>query len=172
MKNALDFTGKSQYDEDIDERFRPSACGPVTAYLMLTHHFPDTPSYNVNELYRLLGGTRIGLFTWRFITNMKNLLGDDWHVARCSIDEVIQQIDAGHPVAAKFDKWFSLRWRGKYEFDYHWVPIIGYDKSTDDVTLIIHDNGGRYRPSKLRLVSYKKNKSILTFIKVEKHSKK
>ena len=171
MKDSFDFTGKSQYDDDIDKRFRPSACGPVTAYLMLNHHFPSATSYSVNELYRLLGGTRIGLFTWRFMTNMKKLLGNDWNVTRCSIDEVIQQIDAGHPVAAKFDKWFTLRWGGKYEFDYHWVPIIGYDKSADDVTLIIHDNGGINRSSKLRRVSYNKNKPILTFIKMEQLTK-
>ena len=171
MKASLDFKGKSQYDEDIEKRFRPSACGPVTAYLMLNHHFQNSPSYNVNELYRLLGGTSIGLFTWRFITNLKKLLGNDWHVARCSIDEVIRQIDAGHPVAAKFDKWFSLRWRGKYEFNYHWVTVIGYDKSADDVTLIIHDNGGLNRPSKLRRVSFKENKLILTFIKMEQLAK-
>ena len=172
MKDSFNFTGKSQYDEDIEQRFRPSACGPVTAYLMLTHHFPDTRPHSVNELYRLLGGMRIGLFTWRFIRNMRKLLGNEWRVARCSIDEVIQQIDAGHPVAAKFDKWFSLRWLGKYEFNYHWVPIIGYENSTDDVTLVIHDNGGINRPSKLRRVSFKVNKPILTFIKVEQLAKK
>lgn len=171
MVGPFGFTGKSQYDEDIEQRFRSSACGPVTAFLMLTHHFPNNPSYNVNELYRLLGGTRIGLFTWRFIKNMKKLLGNDWHVARCSINEVIQQLDAGRPVAAKFDKWFSLRWRGKYEFNYHWVPVIGYEKSDNGVTLIIHDNGGVNRPSKLRRVSYKENKPVLTFIKMEQPAK-
>ena len=170
MIDPLDFIGKSQHDDDIDKRLRPSACGPVTAYLMLTHHFPEASQYNVNELYRILGGTRIGLFTRRFIKNMNNLLGSDWIVARCTIDELIQQIDAGHPVAAKFDKWFSFKWRGKYEFDYHWVPVVGYEKSPNDVTLIIHDNGGINRPSKLRRVSYKKNRSILTFVKVEKSS--
>lgn len=167
MSSSLDFTGKSQHDEDIDVQFRSSACGPVTAYVMLNHHYPNAFPYNVNELYRLLGGTRIGLFTWRFIKNLGDLLGSDWRVTRCSTEELIQQIDAGHPVAAKFDKWFSFRWRGNYEFNYHWVPVVGYERSTDDVTLIIHDNGGINRPSKLRRVSYKKNKAILTFVKVE-----
>ncbi len=167
MKTIFSFKGKSQYDHDIEQRFRSSACGPVTAFLMINHHFPNTSQHSVNQLYRLLGGTRIGLFTWRFIKNIKKLLGKDWVIARCSIEEVIQQIDAGHPVAAKFDKWFSLRWRGKYAFKYHWVPLIGYEISKNDITLLVHDNGGINRSSKLRQVSYKKNKAILTFIKIE-----
>lgn len=167
MKIIYSFKGKSQYDHDIEQRFRSSACGPVTAFLMINHHFSTTSKYSVNQLYRLLGGTRIGLFTWRFIKNMKQLLGKDWVVARCSIEEVIQQIDTGQPVAAKFDKWFSFRWFGEYAFNYHWVPIIGYERSTDDISLLIHDNGGINRTSKSRRVSYKDNKPILTFIKME-----
>ena len=83
----------------------------------------------------------------------------------------MRQIDSGRPVAAKFDKWFNFRWRGSYEFDYHWVPVIGYEEKEkekdNDIELIIHDNGGRDRPSQVRQVSYKKNKPVLSFVKIE-----
>lgn len=168
MKKLIEVKGKSQFEEDIDKKFRLSACGPVTAYVMMNHHFSDSVPYNVNELYSRLGGTRIGLFTWRFIRNMRKLLGQDWDVSKCTIREVIEQLDAGHPVAAKFDKWFTFNWRGKYAFNYHWVPVVGYEVDTDDVTLIIQDNGGKNRPSELRRVSFRLNKSIITFVKMEK----
>ena len=75
MKIQLDIQGKSQFDPDIRPTYQPSACGPVTAFIMLNHHLPSTSLYDVNELYRLLGGTKIGLFKWRFIRNMRKLLG-------------------------------------------------------------------------------------------------
>lgn len=167
MKRQLDIQGKSQFDPDIQAAYRPSACGPVTAFIMLNYHFPTARSYNVNELYRLLGGTKIGLFKWRFIRNMRKVLGAEWNVSECNIKEVKRQIDDGRIVAAKFDKWFNFRWRGGYAFDYHWVPVIGYEEVADDLLLIIHDNGGRNRPSQIRRISYSRNKPILSFVKVE-----
>ncbi|MFS0576500.1 C39 family peptidase [Sporosarcina sp. 179-K 3D1 HS] len=166
MKRILNIQGKSQYDEDIKDKFRPSACGPVTAYVLLRHLLPQS-LYQVNELYRLLGSTRIGLFKWRFLRNLRKLLGPGWHVVECGIAEVQQQIHAGRPVAAKFDKWFSRKWRGQYTFNYHWVPVIGYEKTEDDILLIIHDNGSRRYGSRIRQVSYQKNQEILSFIKME-----
>lgn len=98
---------------------------------------------------------------------MRKLLGPDWIISKCTIDEAKKQIDAGRPVAAKFDKWFTCKWRGQYSFDYHWVPVIGYEVLDDKLMLIIHDNGGRNRPSQIQSVPYHPNKDILTFIKVE-----
>ena len=167
MKTVLDVIGKSQFEPDIDKRFRPSACGPVTAFVILNYHLSNN-TYAVNELYRFLGSTKIGLFTWRFIRNMKKLLGKDWIVAKCSVDEVIHEIDNGRPVAAKFDKWFTFQWRGKFAFDYHWVPVVGYEKIGDDLFLIVHDNGGRNRASQLQSISYRNNRSVLTFVKIKK----
>jgi hypothetical protein len=167
VKKTLNVNGKSQYDEDINESFRASACGPVTARVLMDQISPNACPYDVNKLYQLLGGTKIGLSKRRFICNMREVLGADWTVAECSIDEVIRQIDSGRPVAAKFDKWFSFRWRGSYEFDYHWVPVIGYEKKNHDVELIIHDNGGRNRPSQVRHVSYLRDKPVLSFVKIE-----
>lgn len=166
MTNLINLKSKSQYAKDIDKRFQPSACGPVTAYLLLDYHFPNRWT-EVNELYRRLGGTKIGLFTWRFIRNTQKLLGPNWAVSKCSINDVKKQLDAGRPVAAKFDKWFTFNWRGRYSFDYHWVPVIGYDMNEDQLMLIIHDNGGRNRPSKIQSIPYYPNKKILTFVKME-----
>ena len=167
MKKLLEVNGKSQYDDDIDKQFRPSACGPVTALIMMEHLLPEPCPYNVNELYRLLGGTKIGLFKRRFIHNMRNLLGPNWNVAQCTIEEVKLQLKAGRLVAAKFDKWFTFRWRGQFTFDYHWVPVVGYEENDNGLILIIHDNGSRNRPSQIRRISYEQNRSILSFVKME-----
>jgi hypothetical protein len=167
VKKILNINGKSQYDEDINESFRASACGPVTARVIMDQFSTDACPYDVNELFSLLGGTKIGLGKGRFIRNMRKVLGADWTVAECSMEEVKLQIESGRPVAAKFDKWFNFRWRGGYEFDYHWVPVIGYEEKENDVELIIHDNGGRDRPSQIRHVSYKLNKPVLSFVKIE-----
>ena len=167
MKKMLTIKGKSQFDDDVDKFIQRSACGPVTAFVMLDYLFPETSPLTVNALYRLLGGTRIGLLKTCFIKNMRKLLGPKWVVATCTIDEVFRQIEENRPVAAKFDKKLNFRWLGKYDFDYHWVPVIGFEKTRDDILLIIHDNGGPNRESQVRSISYKKNQTILSFVKIE-----
>jgi len=167
VKKVLNINGKSQYDEDIKEAFRPSACGPVTARIIMDQFSPDACPYDVNELFTLLGGTKIGLAKGRFIRNMRKILGSEWIVAECDMNDVKKQIANGRPVAAKFDKWFNFHWRGGYEFDYHWVPVIGYEEKEGDIELIIHDNGARNRPSQVRHISYNKNKPVLSFVKIE-----
>lgn len=171
MKTIVDVKGKSQFACDIDRTIQSSACGPVTAFVMLHHLLSNGCPYNVNELYRLLGGTKIGLFKYRFIRNMRKELGKGWIIEGCTIDEVKRQLDNGRPIAAKFDKWFTFHWRGDYEFDYHWVPVIGYEEKKHDFFLIIHDNGGRNRDSRIRYISYKKNRSVLSFVKIEPDEK-
>jgi len=159
------FRGKSQYDPDIDPAQRNSACGPVTAYTMIGHLLGACP-ISVSELYRSFGGTRLGLSAGRFIKGASKMLGGGWIVSRCSLEELKEEIKAGRPVAAKFDKWFSFRWFGNYEFAYHWVPIVGYTEEGGDTVLIVHDNGGRGRPSRIRRVSYARNRPILTFVRM------
>ncbi|MNC12839.1 hypothetical protein D3C76_76770 [compost metagenome] len=81
------------------------------------------------------------------------------------------EIDAKRPVAVKFDKWFSLRWRGRYAYDYHWVLGTGYDL-TDEATgpvLIVQDNGMRHKnggvnPGRERRIPYLPNQDILTMV--------
>jgi len=166
MKIQLPVQGISQYDSSIDSSYQSSACGPVTAYVLLNYLLQNTSPFQPNDLYRRLGGTRIGLFTHRFVRNMRKLLGPDWHIERCSLHTALHELKKGRPVALKFDKYFSLQWNKKSTFAYHWVPLIGYEIENDELVLIIHDNGGRNRESKIRKVSYAQNASILTFIRV------
>lgn len=155
----------SQYDSSIHPKLQSSACGPVTAYVLLNYMQPDTYSYQVNELYKLLGGTRIGLFTGRFLRKMRRLLGPTWCISKCNVHDAIKQIDEGRPVALKYDRYFAFRRKGTFTFSYHWVPCIGYEKVKDEIFLFIHDNGGRNRESVIRRVSYQENAPILTFVK-------
>lgn len=168
MKNLDEFAGKSQFDDDIDTQYQPSACGPVTAYTILNYYLHDTAVLHVNDLYRQLGGTKIGLFKWRFVRNLQKLLGSHWLIEECGIEELQQEIDEGRPVAAKFDKWFTFHWFRHFSYDYHWVPIVGYKKSKHGIILIAHDNGGRNRESRLREIPYGPNRKILSFIKIQK----
>ena len=122
MKTMLDVKGKSQFDQDIEQSIQSSACGPVTAFVIAQNHFPSgLARTHIDELYSLLGRTKIGLLKGRFIRNMRKILGEEWTVKECTIDEVKRQIDEGRPVAAKFDKWFNFRWLGHYE-----LIITGY----------------------------------------------
>lgn len=167
MKKHLQVEGKSQYADDIHEVYRSSACGPVTAFVLLKHLLKKD-KWTVNELYAQLGCTKIGLFTWRFIRNVRKLLGPSYRVEKCSLAEALAQLQKGRIVALKFDKWFTFHWKGDYTFYYHWVPLIGFEQTEEDVFLYVHDNGTSRSPSMIRKVSYKQNKSICTFVKIEK----
>ena len=166
MSIQLPVQGYSQYDSSIQTKYRASACGPVTAYVLLNYLFPHACPYQPNDLYEKLGGTRIGLFTYRLIRNMPKLLGPEWEIDKCSLQEAIVELKNGRPVALKFDKYFSLQWNKKFTFSYHWVPLIGYEIVDSEVVLIIHDNGGRNRPSQIRRIRYSDNAPILTFVRI------
>lgn len=165
MTQLSSFQGKSQFDNDIQTQFRPSACGPVTASVILRYLDAPLSEVPINTLYKMLGTTRIGLFTWRFVYRLNKMLEPNWYVEKCLLPDVLAELDSGRPVAVKFDKWFSLKWFGHYDFDYHWVPIIGYEQVGTDVFLVIHDNGSPSANSSVRTVSYRKNRDILTFVK-------
>lgn len=166
MKTQLHVQGISQYDSSIHSTYRASACGPVTAYVLLNYLLPNSSPFQPNDLYKRLGGTRIGLFTHRFVRNMRKILGPNWQIEKCSLHTALHELKKGRPVALKFDKYFSLQWNKKSTFAYHWVPLIGYEIENDELVLIIHDNGGRKRASKIRKAPYAPNASILTFIQV------
>jgi len=171
MRVQLDVKGYSQYDNSIKSLYQPSACGPVTALTILMYWMPTSCTYDVNHLYRLLGSTRIGLFTWRLKKNLRKILGQAWEVNTCTLEQAKKELLAGRPVACKFDRYFTLHWLGSYEFAYHWVPLIGFEENENGLTLILHDNGGRNRESRIREVSYEKNQDILTFVSIKPHSK-
>ncbi|RHW36763.1 hypothetical protein D1B33_10255 [Lysinibacillus yapensis] len=167
MRVQLNAEGTSQYSSDVSPRFQNSACGPTTVYVILNYLFKDRQNYKtINELYKLLGGTKIGLFKWRLIRNLRRLLGSNWVVAGCTLAEALKELEAGRPVAMKFDKYFTFQWFSKPAFKYHWVPLIGYERIDDDLHLIVHDNGGRQRKSRIRKVKYAENRKVLSYVKI------
>lgn len=164
MRCQLPLQGKSQYDASISPNYRNSACGPTTAHVILQYLGASTLS--VNHLYKMLGCTKIGLFRWCFIRNLRKYL-PTWDVRSCTLKEALQEIDAGRPVAMRFDRYFSLQWRNKKSaYAYHWVPLIGYEIHNDELSLIFHDNGGRNRDSEIRITYYKDNVRVLSFVKI------
>lgn len=165
MHYQIPLQGKSQYDASISPSYRNSACGPTTVHVILQYLEIDTPS--INQLYEMLGGTKIGLFKWRLIRNLRKLF-PSWDIRTCTLKEAIQEIDAGRPVAMRFDRYFSFQWRDKKSaYAYHWVPLIGYEIQHDELSLIFHDNGGRKRTSEICTARYKDNEKVLSFVKIE-----
>ncbi len=168
MNVQLNVTGLSQYDDTIHPKYQSSACGPTTVFVILRYLLKDSSLLkNVNELYRILGGTKIGLFKWRLIKRLQRLLGSSWNVSECTLHEALEQIDEGRPVALKFDKYFSFQWKSKPAFKYHWVPLIGYEIKNDELFLILHDNGWKNRDSQIRKVRYADNYKVLSYVKIE-----
>lgn len=166
MKKLIAFRGMSQHDEAISEKYRSSACGPVTAAAILRHH--EGLDVGVDQLYRLLGSTPIGLFTWRLLRNFHKVSGTRYEVQKIrSIEEVKEELLAGRPLAMKFDRYFTFQWFSKPLYSYHWVPLIGFKQEADDLILYIHDNGQKNRPSKMRTVSYLENQKVLSFVKIK-----
>ncbi|MET1031121.1 C39 family peptidase [Domibacillus tundrae] len=154
--------GQSQYEEKIKKHYRPSACGPVTVSVILQYW---NVSYSVNQLYKQLGATRIGLFRFIMVRKLKKLLGSNWMVKPSNrIDEVINELDLGHPVAAKFDKYCTLRFFSKPMYAYHWVVITGYEIKDRKIFLYFHDNGAPGRKSKIRRISFEDQSSVLRFV--------
>ncbi|ANU12555.1 hypothetical protein B481_1843 [Planococcus halocryophilus Or1] len=165
MKKLIAFQGLSQYDEHISKKYRSSACGPVTIAAILQHY--EQLEIGINQLYRLLGTTPIGLFTWRLVKNFRKTGGMRYEVEKISaIQEVKEELLAGRPLAMKFDRYFTFHWFSKPLYSYHWVPLIGFEQKTNDLILYIHDNGQKNRPSKMRTVSYQENQNVLTFVKI------
>lgn len=171
MRVLLDVNGMSQYNDTVRPEFRNSACGPTTAHVILNYLSQNhtVVKKDINELYELLGGTKIGLFKWRFIRKLREQLGEEFLIDECNLSEAIMQLKHGNPVAMKFDQYFTFQWftNKKPLYKYHWVPLIGYEIKDDCLHLIIHDNGGRDRESKVRSICYDDNRHVLSFVKIE-----
>lgn len=171
-----------------------SACGPATMAALMEYwhtrmsrlfipgasHF-DSKAAHINYIYTHHGGTPWGMSVRSFAKGLRAYIShaaprgkDSSRLLTVSVFNDISrykaEIDASRPVALKFDKWFSLRWRGSYVYDYHWVLGIGYEDNADGTcTLIVHDNGVRhpgrgYIPGRERRISYPANQAILTMV--------
>lgn len=166
MRIQLPLVGQSQYAPSILEKYRNSACGPTTVFVILRYLSLQEEHKSINELYQLLGCTPIGLFSHDLTRNLRKLLSPSYDVRKCSVDDALNEINEGRPVILKFDRYFSLHFFTKGDFDYHYVPMIGFEKKKDDLILIIHDNGSPYQDSQIREISYHKNRAILRFFKL------
>jgi hypothetical protein len=168
VKVLLNVQGQSQYSENVLPKYQKSACGPTTVRVILNYICSNesVAQKDVNELYNLLGSTKIGLFKWRMIRNLQKLLGKKWEVSDCTVNEALSELRNGRPVAMKFDKYFTLKWGAKPMFNYHWVPLVGYEIRAGKLYLNIHDNGGRNRESAVRDVLYDDNRDVISFVKI------
>ncbi|ULO07293.1 C39 family peptidase [Paenibacillus sp. 19GGS1-52] len=170
-----------------------SACGPATMAALMEYwstrqgkHFIGGENHfyskveHINHMYSHHGGTPWGMSVRSFIRGIKDYIGASSETeARYQlslttfkdINRYIAEIDAERPVAIKFDKWFTFRWRGRYAYAYHWVLGIGYETFADGATpiLIVLDNGIKYKdggfaPSKERRMLFSPNKGIITMV--------
>lgn len=171
-----------------------SACGPATMAALAEYwhshkgrlfvpgirHFGSRAA-QINYIYTHHGGTPWGMSARSFARGLRAYIHqaappgyDRATPVKISLFNDLgrykEEIDAARPVALKFDKWFSLRWRGRYVYDYHWVLGIGYENQQDgSCTLLVHDNGvrhrsGGYTPGRERQISYEANRRIITMV--------
>lgn len=170
-----------------------SACGPATMAALMEYwstrpgkrfiggksHFYSKAEH-INHMYSYHGGTPWGMSVRSFIRGIKDYTRassapeEQYQLTLTAFNDMSRytaEIDAERPVAIKFDKWFTFRWRGRYVYDYHWVLGIGYEASADGAApvLIVLDNGIKYKdgsfaPSKERRIHFSSNKGIITMV--------
>ena len=161
----IHINAKSQYDTAVDERFRPSACGP-TAVEAILHHYLQQP-IAINYLYHALGTTPIGLFTWRMIRRLKRLLGPHWSIQRMTIKKALTAIDAGEPIVLKFDRYFTPLFFKKARYNYHWTVLVGYTIEQGRLQLFVQDLGTPSRDRRIEKIDYSDNAHALTFVHIK-----
>lgn len=163
----ISFQSFSQYAHTVEQSFRRAACGPTTIYSILFHYGGNVPS--INTIFKKARCRSYGLSKRKMIRYLKQY-GDPSYCAESgTIDEALREIDAGRPVAMKFDKWFSGRWWERPTYDYHWVPLIGYVEKEDELQLIVGTNRAI---GETRTISYQANRPVLSFVLYRPHSER
>jgi len=192
-RNKISVEPYTQWDPGVASP--SSACGPATiaalveywstqggqAFIHGQSHFGSKAAH-MNYIYSGHGGAPWGMSVRRLMRGIREyiqssaLYGADNHLqitlsAFNDFASYKKEIDAGRPVALKFDKWFTFRWRGKYVYDYHWVLGVGYEDaaSGSGEVLIVLDHGvktanGMVIPSRERRINYVSNKGIITMV--------
>lgn len=170
-----------------------SACGPAAIAGLVRfwesrllaggaalRRLPADPAEAVNGMYAACFGTPLGMGASVLALGLRRQLNarlrESGRPGRAVTRRLSgfaayrAEIDAGRPVAVKFDKWFALRWRDRPLFDYHWTVGCGY-RVEDDGTehLIVHDAGtrysnGTYADSRERQVPYAAHRKVLTIV--------
>ncbi|MBT2289882.1 C39 family peptidase [Paenibacillus albidus] len=192
VRRRLAIEPYTQWEEGVESP--GSACGPATM-AALTEYWNSrqgvqqvrgkkafgSRAAHINHIYRHHGGRPWGMSVHGFTKGLKAYLAESLPLKDLrgglsirTLTDIAQykaEIDAGRPVALKFDKWFHFRWRGRYAYDYHWVMGIGYETGGSGPVLIVHDNGVRYRDGSFargqeRLIDYESNQEIMTMVAV------
>lgn len=156
---------KSQYDPSVDERYRPSACGPTAVEAILTYYTQQPIA--INELYRALGTTPIGLFTWRLKARLSRMLGPSWQVRQITKQQALVAVNRSEPIALKFDRYFTPFFYKKARYNYHWTVLVGYQMEGARLKLFVEDLGTRTRGSRIEKIDYLENAHALTFIHIK-----
>ncbi|KAA9000945.1 hypothetical protein F4V43_13930 [Paenibacillus spiritus] len=183
FSRRLNLAPLSQWEAGVS---RPaSACGPA-AMAALADYWAglalpgsgaaESAPARINHMYERYGGRPWGMSAGGLVRGLRRY----WkrHApegARVFLavfrdfERYREEIDAGRPVAVKFDRWSALRWRGDYAFDYHWTVGIGYEVEGKNRFLLLHDNGGRKRsgeavPGRERRIAYEANRPVLTMV--------
>ena len=179
----------SQYESGVGSP--GSACGPATMAALSQYWRdrgfgrlpgPEADSSKaglINHMYTRYGGRPWGMGARRLARGLEELVNEAGYGSESSgvtsifndFGRYCQEIEAGRPVAVKFDRWLKLRWRGQYAFDYHWVLGIGWqeDAAGGRTSLIVQDNGGRTPgglalPGRERTIDYESNRPVLTMV--------
>lgn len=191
LSNKLPAEPYTQWEAGVQSP--SSACGPSTMAALTEYwntqrgmeiirgksHFHSKAAH-INYIYRHHGGTPWGMSVRSFAKGLRAYICSSTVakgqpelsvVTFNDFDRYQSEIDAGRPVAIKFDKWSSLRWRGQFTYDYHWVLGIGYAlyDEGERAVLIVHDNGVRYKDGRIaigkeRRIPYIENKDIITMV--------
>ncbi|WP_405175444.1 C39 family peptidase [Paenibacillus sp. FSL H8-0261] len=191
LSNKLSVDPYTQWEAGVSSP--SSACGPATLAALTEYwntqlgmdfirgkgHFHSKAAH-INYIYSHHGGTPLGMSTRSFVKGITAYIhssispkgGHKLSVSTFNDFDVYKvEIDAGRPVAVKFDKWFNFRWRGNFAYDYHWVLGIGYEvpDNGDRPILIVQDNGVRYKDGRIALckerrIPYYANKDIITMV--------
>lgn len=191
LSNELTADPYTQWETGVESP--SSACGPATMAALTEYwntqlgmdfirgkgHFHSKAAH-INYIYSHHGGTALGMSTRCFVKGITayikaSISPKEEHKLSITtfndFDVYKAEIDAGRPVAVKFDKWFNFRWRGNFAYDYHWVLGIGYEvpDNGDRPILIVQDNGVRYRDGRITLckerhIPYFANKDIITMV--------
>lgn len=195
-ESRLSFRPYTQWETGI--RSPASACGPVAIVGIVGFweerlagkggkpfvRLPAEPTEAVNQMYASSGGTPLGMsapvlaFALRRQLNRRlregELPGRAVTGRLSGFEAYCAEIDAGRPVAVKFDKWFSFRWFGRRPvFDYHWTVGCGYRIEDDGSKfLLVHDAGSRHKDgtfvrSRERVIDYEAHRGILTLVGVK-----
>lgn len=179
----------SQYESGVGSP--GSACGPATMAALSEYwrvrgfgRLPGAAAGSskaglINYMYNRYGGRPWGMGARRLARGLDKLINEAGYGPEGggaasifnNFERYRREIEAGRPVAVKFDRWLKLRWRGQYAFDYHWVLGIGWQEAAEGgrPSLIVQDNGGRTPgglalPGRERTIDYESNRPVLTMV--------